>query len=357
MGYKILVINLGSTSTKVAVYEDSAELYVESINHTPEDLKRFSDIWEQIDFREEKIAASLENHGFTLEMLDCVITRGGCCRPLQSGIYVINQEMLDDLRSEKWGVHPTGLGSFIADKIGKKHGIPAILADPPITDEFCELARFSGIKEAPRISSFHALNQKRTAKKVAAENFGRDYTELNMIVCHLGGGISIGAHEKGKVIDVNNALDGEGPFSPERAGTILAADIIHMCFSGQFTENEMMRKIKGGGGLVSYLGTNNGREVEERVQSGDAYALQVIEAMVYQVCKEIGACACVLKGKVDAVVLTGSLAYWKLITGLIKDRVEFIAPLYICPGENEMISLAENAARFLYKQEEPKNYP
>ena len=355
MSYKTLIINLGSTSTKIAVYIDLEEEFKISINHSQDELKEFHDIWDQTDFRKEKILKALEEKGYAISDFNGISCRGGNVKPVPGGIYLLNKEMVADMRSEKYGAHPTNVGNIIAYELGKQAGIPVIIADPPVTDELCELARYSGVKEISRMSSFHALNQKRTARKIS-KDLGREYTDLNLIVVHLGGGISVAAHENGRIIDVNNALDGDGPFSPERAGTVPAGDIIRMCFSGKYSEKEMIKKIKGSGGLMSYLGTNSGLEVEDKIQNGDYYALEVYEAMAYFVSKEIGAAAAVLKGKVDGIVLTGSLAYSERLINWIKDRTVFIAPIYLCPGENEMISLAENALRYLTGEEQPKQY-
>lgn len=355
MGKKILIVNLGSTSTKIAVYEDTTEIFKESISHSQEELSVFPDIWDQIDFRKNKIMEALKNNNFTKEDFSAISCRGGTTKPVKGGIYILNEEMILDMKSGKYGVHPTNVGNNISFELGKEWGVPVVIADPPVTDEFCKSARYSGIKDINRQSSFHALNQKRTARKISAE-LEKEYTDLNLIVVHLGGGISVAAHENGLIIDVNNALDGEGPFSPERAGTVPAGDLIKMCFSGGYSQKDMIYKIKGGGGLMSYLGTNSGLEVEERIDNGDEYALEVYEAMSYHISKEIGAAAAVLKGEVDGIVLTGSLAYSKRLVGWIRERVEFIAPLYLNPGENEMLSLAEGALRYLNGKEEPKEY-
>jgi len=355
MEYKMLIINLGSTSTKIAVFFNLNVKHMVSINHSQDELSQFKSIWDQKSFRKEKILNTLKENGYDLKEFHCIACRGGNVRPIPGGTYMVNEKMLADIRSEKYGVHPTGVGNIIAYELGKDYSIPVITADPPVTDELCNLARYSGIKEITRISSGHALNQKRTGRKIAAE-LGRKYEDLNLIVIHLGGGISIGAHEKGRMVDFNNALDGEGPFSPERAGTLPTGDVIKMCFSGKYTESEMIKKVKGDGGLMSYLGTNSGLEVEEKIKNGDNYALEVFEAMAYQVSKAIGAAAAVLKGKADAIILTGSLAHSERLTNWIKDRTSFIAPIYICPGENEMISLAENALRYLRFEVEANQY-
>lgn len=355
MAYRILILNLGSTSTKIAVYEDVNGIFKESISHSQDELGQFESIWDQQDFRKNKITSTLAQNGYKVNEFDAISCRGGNTKPIPGGIYLLNEEMVEDMRSEKYGVHPTNVGNVIAYNLGKETGVPVVIADPPVTDELCDLARFSGIKEIPRMSSFHALNQKRTARKIAVE-LDKKYEELNLVVVHLGGGISVAAHEKGQIIDVNNALDGDGPFSPERAGTVPAGDVIRMSFSGEFTEQEMIKKVRGGGGLMSYLGTNSGLDVEARIDGGDTYAEQVYEAMAYQVSKEIGAVSTTMNGQVDAIVLTGSLAFSDRLTNWIKDRTAFIAPLYLLPGENEMLSLAEGAIRYLSGEEKTKEY-
>lgn len=355
MEKKILAVNLGSTSTKVSVFHDLKEMLKESIVHSNDELAGFDDIWKQGSFRKEKIIDTLKKNNFDLIDFDVISCRGGLIKPVHGGIYKLNEEMIKDMKSEKYGVHPASVGNIISYELGKEYNIPVIIADPPVTDELCSFARYSGMKEIPRISSFHALNQKRTAR-VIADKLGKPYDKLNLIVVHLGGGISVAAHEKGNVVDVNNALDGDGPFSPERAGTVPAGDLIRMCYSGKFTEKEMIRKIKGNGGLMSYLGTNSGLEVESKIDSGDKYAEEIFEAMAYHVCKEIGAMSAVLNGNVNAIVLTGSLAYSKRLVNWIKGKVSFIADIHLSPGENEMLSLAENAYRYLTGIEKLKEY-
>jgi butyrate kinase len=355
MAKKIFVMNFGSTSTKVAVYKDENEIIKESIQHSQDELKQFKHIMDQKDFRQAAIRDFLSKNNIELKDFDCVITRGGCCKPIEGGIYEISEEMLQDIASEQYGVHPSNLGSTIAIEFGRKYHIPAITADTPSTDEFCSLARYSGIKEIERVSLFHALNQKAIARRYAKKR-NVPYESLNLIVVHMGGGISVAAHLKGKMIDANNALNGDGPFAPERAGTLPVGQLVKMCFSGDFTQDEMLKKVSGGGGLMSYLGTNSGLEVEERINNGDEYAKEIYEAMAYQVSKEIGAAAAVLKGKVDAIIFTASLAFSELFTGWVRERVEFIAPVEILAGENEMLSLAENALRYLSGEEKPKEY-
>lgn len=351
----ILVLNFGSTSSKVALYRGTSVEKMESIGHTDDELNNFDTIWSQLEFRKEKILELLDKWKIEVVDIDMISCRGGCIKPIPSGIYAINQQMIDDIKCGKYGVHPTGLGNIIAFDLGRQLNIPAITVDTPATDEFCPEARFSGIPQIARRSSFHALNQKATARKVASQ-IGRKYEEINMVVAHLGGGISVGAHKKGHIIDVNNALDGDGPFSPERAGTLPAADLVKLCFSGKYTEAEIKKLLTGRGGLMAYLNTTDAREVEARISNGDQEAKQVYEAMIYQIAKEIGACAAVLDGEVDAIALTGSLAYSEYLVGRLLKRISFIAKVYMNPGENEMQSLAEGAARFHAGEEGLREY-
>jgi butyrate kinase len=352
---KILVLNLGSTSTKIAIYEDKSPIIKDSISHDISVIKQFKHTMDQTNFRKEVILDFLKSKEHKLEDIDCIIARGGNCKPLSSGIYKINEEMLEDIKSERTGVHPAGIGCNIAYELGQKYNIPAIIADPPINDEFINLAKYSGIKEIERISSFHATNHKAISRKYC-EEVGIKYEDINLIIVHLGGGISVVAHCKGRMIDGNNALDGDGPFSPERAGSVPVGDLIKMCYSGKYTMQEMLRKITGNGGLMSYLGTSSGLVVEEMISNGDKYALEVYESMAYQVSKEIGSIATVLKGNVDAIIFTGGLAYSKLLTDYIKDRVNWIAKIIDMPGEDEIQSLAESAYRFLNRDEESRDY-
>jgi butyrate kinase len=353
---KTLIINLGSTSTKMAVCEGETEIISKSIKYTAEDLAAFRDAWEQAGMRKADILKTLDEDGIAIDSLDMVISRGGNCRPIPGGTYFINQAMIEDMKTGRWGTHPTCVGSMIALELGKSLNIPVITMDPPITDEFEKYARYSGIKELERISSFHVLSQKSTARKICKEVLNKKYEDACLIVCHLGGGISIGAHRLGQIIDANNALDGDGPFSPERAGSLPTGDLIRLCFSGKFTEKEIMKKINGQGGFMSYLGTNDGLEVENRIAGEDRKAKEVFDAMIYQIAKEIGAMAAVLSGQVEAIALTGSLARSSYLTGELTKRVSFIAPLVSDPGENEMRALREGALRVLRNQETPKTY-
>ncbi len=352
---RILVLNLGSTSTKIAIFENTIPIIKESILHEVETIKQFKHTMDQLELRTNVLLDFLEKKGISIDKFDCIIARGGNCKPLSSGIYKICEEMLDDIKSERTGVHPAGIGCKIAYELGQMYNIPAIIADPPINDEFINLAKYSGIKEIERISSFHATNHKAISRKYS-ELIGIKYEDLNLIIVHMGGGISVVVHCKGRMIDGNNALDGDGPFSAERAGSVPVGDLIKMCYSGKYTMQEMLKKVTGNGGLMSYLGTSSGLQAEEMIKNGDEYALEVYEAMAYQVSKEIGSAATVLKGKADAIIFTGNMAYSKLLTDFIKDRVRWIARIVDMPGEDEMQSLAESAYRFLMGEETTKVY-
>jgi len=351
----ILVINLGSTSTKVSVSKSGEMLFTESVSHSADELKQFTSIIDQYDLRKDTILGVLSGKGITLDQLDCIASRGGNMKPIPGGIYAICPEMIDDMKSGKFGQHPNMCGGIVAYNLGQELDIPALTVDPPTVDEMCVFARYSGIPQITRQSSFHALNQKATARKISAR-LGKGYDEVNLIVVHLGGGISAAAHRNGKVVDVNNALDGDGPFSPERAGTLPAGDLVKLCFSGDYTKEQVYRLVQGGGGLVAYLGTTSGLEIEKRITEGDAVAAEVFEAMAYQVAKEIGACAAVLEGRVDAIALTGSLAYSKRLTESLQKKVSFIAQVLLDPGENEMEALAAGAMRYFNGEEQLSIY-
>ncbi len=351
----ILAINVGSVSTKVSVYKNKRPLVNETIPHCQEEFEGFLDVWDQYDFRKTIILDLLGKKGFCLEQFDVIASRGGVTKPIPSGIYRINRTMLADMKSKVYGSHPTNVGCQIAFDLGEQLKIPALTVDPPVTDEMNALARYSGIPQIQRQSSFHALSQRATARKAAAA-LGKPYDQVNLIVLHLGGGISIGAHKQARVVDVNNALNGDGPFSPERAGSLPTGELINLCFSGRYTKEEMYRLICGRGGLMAYLGTTDVSEIENRIRSGDQKAQEVFEAMGYQVAKEVGAAAVVLDGQVDAVVLTGNLARSKRLVNFIKSKTAFIAPFYLFPGENEMESLALGALRFMTGQEPARDY-
>lgn len=353
--YRILTINPGSTSTKIAIFDNEKPVLETTLRHPSEEINKFDKIFDQYEFRKNVILETLNENGINLTKLSAVVGRGGLLKPIQGGTYSVSDSMIKDLKVGVLGEHASNLGGILANEIAKQLNIPAFIVDPVVVDEMDEVARISGMPELERKSIFHALNQKAVARRAAAE-MGKKYEDVNVIVAHLGGGISVGAHQKGSVIDVNNALDGEGPFSPERAGGLPVGDLAKMCFSGKYTMDDIKKKIKGQGGLVAYLGTNDGREVGKMISEGNEKAALVYEAMAYQVAKEIGSCAAVLKGKVDAVILTGGIAYDKKFVKWISDRVAFISQVIIYPGEDEMIALAEGGLRVLRGEETAKIY-
>lgn len=355
MGYKQLIINPGSTSTKIGVYIDEDPVLVETLRHSAEEIGNYREIYDQLNFREEVILRVLKSRNIKINELSAVVGRGGLLKPIEGGTYIVNNAMFTDLKNGVQGQHASNLGGIIAKRIADNLKIPAYIVDPVVVDEMEDIARVSGMPEIERKSIFHALNQKAIAKKYA-KDMGTEYDKLNLIVVHLGGGISVGAHKLGKVVDVNNALDGEGPFSPERAGGLPVGDLVNLCFSGRYTHDEMKKKLSGKGGIVAYLGTNDAKKAEERAESGDEKAKLVLDAMAYQVGKEIGKCAAVLKGKVDAILLTGGIAYSKHVVNYVKERVEFISKVVVYPGEDELLALAEGALRVLRGEEKAKEY-
>jgi butyrate kinase len=355
MSYTMLIINPGSTSTKISVYKDDKPLFVETLRHALKEVEQYDTIYDQFEFRKDAIIQVLEKKGFDIKQLSAVVGRGGLLKPIPGGTYEVNEDMLKDLKEGLQGQHASNLGGVIASDIAKELSIPAYIVDPVVVDEMEAVARLSGNPEIPRKSIFHALNQKAVGKRYARES-GKSYEELNVIVAHLGGGISVGAHRLGRVVDVNNALDGDGPFSPERSGDVPIGDLVKLCYSGKYTLDEMKKKITGKGGLVAYMDTNSAMEVEQAALAGDERAKLVYEAMGYQVAKEIGKCAAVLCGKVDAIILTGGIAYAETIVKYIGERVSFIAPVVVYPGEDELLALAEGALRVLRGEEQVKLY-
>ena len=339
----------------MAWFEDEKVIFSESLSHSVEDLRPFASIADQKDFRLKLILLALKNHGQRLSSLDAVVGRGGLLRPIPGGTYIVSKAMLHDLEEAARGEHASNLGAIIAFDIGKEANVPAFIVDPVVVDEMEDVARISGMPEIERVSIFHALNQKAVARRAAGE-LGKPVSEIQLIVAHLGGGISVGCHCRGRVVDVNNALNGEGPFSPERSGGLPSAQLAELCFSGQFTKPEILKKIYGKGGMVAYLGTNDMKEVTKKIESGDKKARLVYEAMSYQVAKEIGSLAAVLKGKVDGIVITGGLAFDSGFVDKVRERVDWIARVFVYPGEGEMESLATGALRILRKEEKARTY-
>ncbi|MCX6565170.1 MAG: butyrate kinase [Candidatus Aminicenantes bacterium] len=351
----LLIINPGSTSTKIAVFDGDREVFSENIAHSAEEVGRFQKMVDQKEFRKDIVLKTLADRGLDPRSFAAVIGRGGLLKPIPSGTYTVNARLIEDLIAGVQGEHASNLGGLIADEIARPFGLPAYIVDPVVVDELEDWARLTGFPEIKRRSIFHALNHKYTAR-LAAEALGRPYAELNLIVGHLGGGISIGAHDHGRVVDVNNALNGEGPIAPERAGTLPAADLAALCFSGQFTKDEIKKKITGKGGMVAHLNTNDLRVVEKKIKEGDARAALVFEAMAKTTAKQIGGAAAVLKGKVDAIVLTGGLMYSTEFVDLIKAHISHLGPIFIYPGENEMAALAAAGVRILKGEESARTY-
>ncbi len=354
--FRILAINPGSTSTKIAIYFNTNPLFVKTIRHSSEDLAGFDKITDQYLFRKDIIYQELKDAGINLDDLNAIVGRGGLVKPIPSGVYEVNDALIRDLADSKVGEHASNLGGLIAYDIVKS--LPharAFIADPVVVDELCDYARITGHPLLKKVSIFHALNQKAIARE-HAKSIMRNYEDMNLIVVHLGGGISVGAHLKGRVIDVNNALNGEGPFSPDRSGALPAGALAQLCFSGKYTQKEVMKMIVGGGGLEAYLGTNSAYDVEQKAIAGDSKCKLIFEAMAYHVAKEIGSMSPVLNGDVDGILITGGIANSKLFVNLIIQRVFKIAPVYVYPGEDEMRALAMNGLMALRGELEPKIY-
>jgi butyrate kinase len=355
MMHHILVINPGSTSSKVAVYHDEAEWRGEQLDHPHEEIARYARIAEQYPFRRDAVLRFLEEVGLRPGDLDAVVGRGGMLRPIPSGVYRVNARMLEELRQPGEREHVSNLGALIAHEVAAPAGRPAYIVDPVCVDEFLPIARVSGLPGIERRSLSHALNLRAAARHAAGE-LGTRYEDVNLVVVHLGGGISVSAHRRGRMVDVNQGLDGTGPFSPERAGGLPVGDVMRMAYSGQYTYDELFRVVTRRGGLLAHLGTNDAREVERRIAAGDDHAHLIYEAMAYQIAKEIGLMATVLCGDVRAVVLTGSLAYSEMLVGWITERVRWIAPVLLFAGEHEMTAMAQGVLRVLRGEEEPKEY-
>ncbi|MDR3297566.1 MAG: butyrate kinase [Prevotellaceae bacterium] len=342
MNPKILVLNPGSTSTKIAVFEGAQNIFQHTLRHSSDELKAFTSVASQFSFRKEAILSELQKAGVEVSDLRFVVGRGGLVKPIESGVYEVNEAMKTDLYSAQYGEHASNLGGLLADDIARSlSSAQAYIADPVVVDEMQDVARVSGHPIFSRRSIFHALNQKAIAR-AHAQKQGRRYEDLNVVVAHLGGGISVGAHRQGRVVDVNNALGGDGPLSPERAGTLPAVQLMELCFDGQHSRSELTKMLVGRGGVVAHLGTNDMQHAAAQAAQGNARAQQVIDAMCYQIGKEIGAAAAVLCGKVDAILITGGIAHDSYVTGYISRMVKFIAPVSVYAGEDEMTALATN---------------
>jgi len=351
----ILAINPGSTSTKIALFRGDEKIFAREIRHSSEELARFRTTADQFPFRLEMISRALSEAEVDLRSLAAVVGRGGLTRPIPGGVYLVDDEMVEELLQEVHGSHASNLGAPLAREFANRAGVSAYIVDSIAVDELDPVARISGLPEIERRSVFHALNQKRRARQAAAE-LGKRYEEVNLIVAHMGGGITVGAHRKGRVVDVNNGVDGEGPMTPERSGGLPAAAVAELAVSGRYTLSEMLKRITGRSGLVAYFGTNDTRAVEAAALAGDSRKRLVLDAMIYQIAREIGACAAVLCGEVDAIVLTGGLAHSRYITDQLERRVGFIAPVFIYPGEDEMAALVEGVLRVLRGEEKVRRY-
>jgi butyrate kinase len=352
----ILAINPGSTSTKFSLFEEENLIFEKSLTHSPAELSGFEKITDQFHFRKDLILKELYERKVCLKCIAAVVGRGGLVKPIESGIYKVNRRMKDDLNAGVSGQHASNLGGLIADDIASSlPGAAAYIVDPVVVDELQPVARISGHPVIERRSIFHALNQKALGRVYAA-SVGSRYEDLNLVIAHMGGGISVGAHKKGRVIDVNNALDGDGPFSPERSGGLPSGQLVDLCFSRKFSHSELKSMITGKGGMVAYLGTNNFKEVCKMAENGDKKASLIRNAASYQVGKEIASMAAVLNGKVDAIILTGGMAHQESNINNIRSMVEFIAPVIVYPGEDELKALAFNGLLALDGKIEIKTY-
>ena len=355
MSVKSLIINPGSTSTKIGVFEDETLLFEETLRHSTEEISKYATIFDQKDFRKNIIIDLLKSKDFDVKSLGMVVGRGGMLKPIPGGTYACTDALVKDLEVGVSGQHASNLGGILAKEIADEIGVPSFIVDPVVVDELMPIARYSGVPELPRVSIFHALNQKAVAKRYAKET-GKKYEDLNLIVVHMGGGVSVGPHKNGKVIDIFNALDGDGAFSPERSGEVPVGALVKMCFSGEYTQAEVYKKLVGNGGFNAYVGTNDMRDVEKMVNEGNEKAAEVRDAFILQMSKNIGAMATVLEGKVDQIIVTGGIAYDKYVVAKLKERCEWIAPFTVYPGEDELLALVQGGLRVLNGEEEAKNY-
>ncbi len=353
MGFKILAINPGSTSTKIALYEDERELLLKTLEHSVEEIEKHEKIMDQLQMRKNLVLSFLKDNSYEADIFDAIVGRGGMLPPVNAGAYKVNDLMVDRLKNMPLMEHASNLGAVIAYEIANLTGRPAYIYDSVKVDELNPIARISGMPAIPRTSTSHVLNSRAVAIK-AAKKYNGEFEKMNFVVAHMGGGVSLGVYEKGRLVDVIS--DDEGPFSPERSGRVNCRELVNLCFSGKYNKKEINKMLSGNGGLKGYLGTVDAREVEKMIESGSEEAALVYEAMAYQISKGIGELATVVKGKVDAIILTGGIAYSKMITGWIRERVESIAPVEIMAGENEMESLALGALRVLRGYESAREY-
>ncbi|WP_130838039.1 butyrate kinase [Lachnoclostridium sp. Marseille-P6806] len=355
MSIRSLIINPGSTSTKIGVFDDETQVFDRTLRHSTEEIAAFEHIVDQMSFRRDIILTALRENSIDVSSLNVVVGRGGLLKPIEGGTYAVTDKLAADLRAGVQGEHASNLGGLLAREIAETIGVPSYIVDPVVVDELAPVARISGVPEIERVSIFHALNAKAMARRYARET-GVKYTDINVIVAHMGGGVSVSAHERGRVVDVFNALDGDGAFSPERAGGLPSGALVKLCFESGLTEQEVRRKIVGNGGFNAYLGTNDARDVDKMCEVGDEKAILVRDAFVYQLCKNIGAMAAVLGGRVDRIVLTGGIAHDSYVTAEIEKKVSFIAPITVYAGEDELLALAQGALRVMNGEEAAKEY-
>ena len=355
MEYRILVINPGSTSTKLAVYEDEQEVFRETLRHDPTHLKNLSKIADQKDYRKGLVAEALKNHDFAMGDFDAIACRGGLIRQIPSGTYRVTKKLFEDSITGVSGKHASNLGALIGRELESESGVPAYIVDPPVVNELSDKAKYSGCPDIERVCVFHALNQKAVARRYAAET-GQSYEDLNLLVCHMGGGVSVGAHVKGRVLDTEDAVGGEGPFSPERAGSLPVNKVVEMCFNSGIKESEIKRMFTRNSGLLAYTGSNNMRELLAAAEAGDVKVQKALEAFYYQVAKEIAAMSIAMTGSVDQIIITGGIANSQVVTDAIAKLVDWIAPVTVYPGEDEMLALTQGVLRVLRGEEQAKDY-
>jgi butyrate kinase len=351
---KVLVINPGSTSTKFAIFQGQESIFTQTIRHKDEDIMTYPTIADQLDYRLGLLLDALKTEGIEVSTLDGIVGRGGFLKPLNSGTYKVNEDMLEDLKSARYGEHASNLGAMMAHKLGTEHNLPSYIVDPIVVDEFEDTSRISGIPDIERISNLHALNIKAVSRKVASQ-LGGAYEAYNFVIAHIGGGVSVAAQKKGRIIDVNNA-NNEGPFSPERAGGLPAYSLAKLCYSGKYTEKEMLDLLTKKGGLYAYLGTKNALDAENMALAGDEKANLVLDAMIHQIAKEVGAMTAALDGEIDGIILTGGICYSDFLVTKLKKKISFLGEIFVVPGEEELEALAEGALRVLTKAEEAKEY-
>jgi butyrate kinase len=351
----MLILMYGGTTTKAALYKGDEQIVKETLRHSLEEMNKFETFWDQSEMRRKDIVDWVTKHNYKLEDLDAIVTASGLVKACEPGVYLINEDMVADMRSEKYGIHTSNPGCVLCYELGQQYKIPAIVVDPTTDVNMMAIARYSGLPGVERHNSYHVANQKSVANLVA-ERIGKKYEDANIIVAHIGSGTTVGAHCHGKVIDVNNGIEADGPFSAVRCGAVPVGQLVDLCYSGDYTKQQMHKLLGAQSGLAGYLGTSDGEEIEKRIVAGDKKAQEVVEAMAYQVAKEIGQRVITLRGDVDAVAITGGLANWKRVTDSITYWTQHIAPVYVYPGENELEALASGAIRYLRGEEEAKVY-